>query len=170
MYTYERGGDSYEQELEEIIESFTLWTVTDGDDEEVVFDGCGTAMSYGDTDWYNNFTKLYPYMSNTEINEVCYSESNQLAIIAFRSYECSGAGIIRYDSKHNEYATATINHDGYEPLCGGNFVEFGKRNGRLIPVLNYDCSNNQVLEYTYNYVTNEAEFNKIVRSEDIPCT
>jgi len=106
-------------------------------------------------------------MSISDIGEICYSEDSDLAIALYEGALCSEGYIFRYDLKNHIIERATLLSDDAR-MCLARYVEFGKRQGEIIPVKAEfgDAGNDHKSEFLYNYQKNTIRLKRTCNTSE----
>lgn len=122
---------------------------------EVIFDGCGGLDKYKNESWYQDFTNAVGTEHPYYVEELCYSDAQNVAIATTRVSECSGSDVVLFNTAKKSLATAFIDMGSLEADCLV-FEEFGKRTGRIIPVMSKIY--NSCAYFDYDYIANTVTY------------
>ncbi len=140
--------------------------------KEARFDGCGKAVDYEDSEWFDGFlTAVYDFNFSDEkkfepeiaegltkgVSELCYSADASLVIATISDAYCRLGNLVRYDIENDFLEESSYNGVDLD-TCNAQFSEFGKRSGSIVPVTAVfgDAGCVGYTYYDYDYIQNTA--------------
>lgn len=124
--------------------------------DEKVFDTCGQIVTYEDSDWYQDFLNVLKKneIEESSIEEVCFSETEHIAIAAAPGGYCKQGKVLKYSTQDNRLGHATFLNGFYG--CPTSPSSFGKRIGNYIEMegSSGDAGCGVEVEFQYNFVDN----------------
>ena len=123
-----------------------------------VFDGCKSHVTkYASYNWFPNLSKtmlrnyglgLYDKIDYVSQADACYSENGKMVIFLLDGEYFSKGRLFKYYTDTDEIFEAKQTNPNQRP---DTWMEFGKRNGSLIPLHGYLGDAGYMSEYYYNY-------------------
>ncbi len=148
----------YDDGTEEKVHTTVNFKNDDSARENPVFDGCKNHITaYSDYSWFNDLSRnvyntygfgLYDKIDYVKQADACYSENGQMVIFLLNGEYRSKGQLFKYYINTGELFEADLIN---EQVSASTWMEFGKRNGSIIPLYGYFGDAGYQSEYLYDY-------------------
>lgn len=124
---------------------------------QTVFDDCGNTDKYQNSSWFQHLIDNLQTneIASSEIAEICFSDSEQIAIILAGAKYCGAGHLFNYDIRNDELNEAErLNHFLDCPTAP---TSFGDRTGQIIEMkgVSGDGGCGSYRTFQYNYISNK---------------
>lgn len=123
-----------------------------------VFDGCKKHITeYASYSWFPALSQkmlssrgigMYDKIGYQSQSDACYSENGKMVIFMINGEYMNRGKLFKYYTDTNELFEASLTNN---PSGPDTWMEFGKRNGSIIPLYGYFGDAGYMGEYYYNY-------------------